>query len=100
MKFHFDANLDYQLNAIDAVVRLFEGASTPGLQTGLVLTMQNGVVGNTLPLTDAALLANLHAVQVKLDDTQCTDGRGQCVDCDFVAHDDLAVAIGSAQPRL
>jgi hypothetical protein len=26
MKFRFDPNLDYQVNAIQAVVRLFEGA--------------------------------------------------------------------------
>jgi restriction endonuclease len=29
MKFHFDPNLDYQVNAIQAVVRLFEGAPLP-----------------------------------------------------------------------
>ncbi|MBN1248715.1 MAG: DEAD/DEAH box helicase family protein [Anaerolineae bacterium] len=71
MKFRFDPNLDYQVNAIQAVVRLFEGARPPDLwglpgpqrSSGLELAMANGVVGNTLPLTDAQLLANLHAVQ-------------------------------------
>jgi hypothetical protein len=50
MGLHFDANLDLPLNAINTVVRLFEGAPAPtsGLQAGLNLTMQNGVAGNTL----------------------------------------------------
>ncbi len=75
MKFRFDPNLDYQVNAIRAVVRLFEGAGPPDLwgflepqrSSAFELTMANGVVGNTLALTDAQLLANLHAVQGDAD---------------------------------
>ena len=61
MKFRFDPNLDYQVNAIDAVVRLFEGAQAQ--ETGFNLIAQNGVVGNRLTLADDALLANVQAVQ-------------------------------------
>ncbi len=61
MKFRFDPNLDYQVNAVQAVVRLFEGAQ---VQTaGFSLVLPNGVVANRLTLTDAQLLANLQAVQ-------------------------------------
>lgn len=63
MKLHFDPNLDYQLAAIQAVVRLFEGAGAGGSPAGLGLALQNGAVPNVLPLTDAQLLANLQAVQ-------------------------------------
>jgi type III restriction enzyme len=61
MKFRFDPNLDYQVNAIQAVVRLFEGAPTQ--DTGFTLVSANGVVGNRLLLDDDRLLANLHDVQ-------------------------------------
>ena len=61
MKFHFDPNLDYQVNAIEAVVRLFEGTRVQ--ETGFRLMAQNGVVGNRLSLTADELLANVRAVQ-------------------------------------
>jgi len=61
MKFRFDPNLDFQNQAIDAAVRLFEGA--PRQETGFALVSQNGVVGNRLLLSDDALLANLQDVQ-------------------------------------
>jgi type III restriction enzyme len=65
MKFRFDANLPFQNQAIDAVVRLFEGA--PRQETGFALISQNGVVGNRLLLDDDALLANLQQVQADPD---------------------------------
>jgi restriction endonuclease len=34
MKFYFDPNLDYQVNAIQAVVRLCEGALDPEARRG------------------------------------------------------------------
>jgi type III restriction enzyme len=61
MKFHFDPNLDYQVNAIQAVVRLFEGA--PRQASGFDLVAANGVVANALALTGDQLLANLRDVQ-------------------------------------
>jgi len=66
MQFRFDANQEYQLRAIEAVVDLFEGQ--PRLETGMTLEVEGGVaaVANRLDLDEAALLANLHAVQRRL----------------------------------
>jgi len=61
MRFRFDADLDFQNKAIDATVRLFEGAQRQ--ETGFALISENGVVGNRLTLSDEALLENLQAVQ-------------------------------------
>jgi type III restriction enzyme len=61
VKFRFDPDLEYQQRAIEAIVRLFEGA--PREESGLQLLSAGGVVGNRLALTSDALLANLQAVQ-------------------------------------
>jgi type III restriction enzyme len=70
MKLQFDANQDYQLAAIDAVVDLFEGQ--PGAsQFGIALDdaapsslrLTEHGVANRRVITDAQWLENLHAVQ-------------------------------------
>jgi len=61
MRFRFDPELDFQNQAIEAAVRLFEGAARH--ETGFALISENGVVGNRLLLDDDTLLANLQAVQ-------------------------------------
>jgi type III restriction enzyme len=61
MKFHFDPDLKFQTQAIQAVVYLFEGAQRQ--DTDFALTSIDRVVGNHLTLSDEALLANLQAVQ-------------------------------------
>lgn len=61
MKFRFDPNLEYQNQAIQAVLRLFEGA--PFQQADLNVLSGNGVVGNALSLDDESLLKNLQTVQ-------------------------------------
>jgi len=75
MKLHFEPNLDYQLQAIEAVCDLFRGqeicrteftvtksavggAFLPGMESDLG-------VGNRLTLLDDELLANLQAVQLR-----------------------------------
>ena len=64
MKLHFDPNLDFQRQAIDAVVRLFEGAPAARVaHRGFELLHHSGAVPNTLDLSDVQLLANLQAVQ-------------------------------------
>ena len=69
MKFRFDPDLEFQKQAIDAAVRLFEGAPMQGPEglawgeTGFALVSENGVVGNRLALDDDGLLANLQQVQ-------------------------------------
>ena len=69
MKFRFDPDLEFQNQAIDAAVRLFERAPMQGpegvawAETGFALVSENGVVGNRLALDDDGLLANLQQVQ-------------------------------------
>ena len=77
MKFTFEADLDYQRAAINAVIDLFRGQDTltgqftvrarQALAEGLLGAAELGLdalgVGNRLRLQDDVLLANLHAVQ-------------------------------------
>jgi len=76
MKFHFEANLDYQLQAIEAVCDLFRGqeicrteftvtrdARAP--QTQMAFAQSDLGVGNRLTLLDDELLKNLSEVQLR-----------------------------------
>jgi len=75
MKLHFEPNLDYQLQAIEAVCDLFRGQEicrteftvTKSAVGGAFLPgMENDLgVGNRLTLLDDELLANLQAVQIR-----------------------------------
>jgi type III restriction enzyme len=72
MKFSFDADLDYQRQAIDAVTGLFRGQEVlasqftvyahPSARAGLEGFTETGY-GNMLRLDPEAVLANLHEVQ-------------------------------------
>ncbi len=79
MKLHFEANLDYQLRAIEAVCELFHGQElcrTEFTVTQRVASPQMGLplgqgteestlgIGNRLTLLDDQLLENLHKVQL------------------------------------
>ena len=72
MKLKFDSNLEYQLEAIDSVVSLFEGI--PPKQSAFEISLSDMVgpmemvhtelgIGNSLILEDDQLLKNLHEVQ-------------------------------------
>ncbi|MGH2568775.1 MAG: DEAD/DEAH box helicase family protein, partial [Bacteroidota bacterium] len=70
MKLHFDSNQDYQLQAIQSIVDVFEGQplstgefefSLGGTQTSLQLTEYG--VGNAVRLTDQEILENLKKLQ-------------------------------------
>ena len=61
MLFRFDANQDFQLAAIEAVARLFEGQ--PHVEPDLEFKLGFASIGNRLDLDEAALLWNLQAVQ-------------------------------------
>ncbi len=72
MKLHFDPNLDYQLQAIEAVCDLFRGQEV--CRTEFTVTMpslsfnKNDTgygIGNRLTLLDDELLKNLNAVQLR-----------------------------------
>lgn len=80
MKLHFEPNLDYQLQAIEAVCDLFHGqescrttftvtARTASPQFDLALDpgmQESGLgIGNRLALLDDELLANLNAIQLR-----------------------------------
>ena len=75
MKLHFEPNLDYQLQAVEAVCDLFRGqelcrstftVSRASANGAFLPGMQNDLgVGNRLLLLDDELLKNLHAVQLR-----------------------------------
>jgi type III restriction enzyme len=70
MKLKFDPSLDYQQDAIRAVVELFEGQ--PLAQTDFELTLQTSgrgvalrelAVGNEIQIPDEQMLENIHRIQ-------------------------------------
>jgi len=72
MEFKFDANQEYQVQAIEAVVNLFNGQPMVEPETKLELGAGLAAVPNDLELTDDDILKNLQAVQkqngIKEDD--------------------------------
>jgi type III restriction enzyme len=74
MKLHFEPNLDYQLQAIEAVCGLFHGQETCRTEftvtrdstSGQMALFENDLgIGNRLRLLEDELLANLHAIQLR-----------------------------------
>src|SRR5437868_2354851 len=63
MEFKFEANQEYQVNAVDAVVDLFEGQ--PHGKVELTFSLGSGFAAspNRLDLDEAALLQNLQSTQ-------------------------------------
>lgn len=68
MQFKFDANLDYQTRAVEAVTNIFEGQSSmqsdfnlvPNDETTLVAELG---ISNYITLNDQQILANVHKIQ-------------------------------------
>ena len=76
MKLHFEPNLDYQLQAIEAVCELFHGQETcrteftvtrdpADAQQRLGFAENDLGIGNRLTLLDEELLKNLNAIQLR-----------------------------------
>ena len=76
MKLHFEPNLDYQLQDIEAVCDLFRGqetcrteftvtSETAGRQKRLAYAENDLGYGNRLTLLDTEILANLHDIQLR-----------------------------------
>lgn len=75
MKLHFEPNLDYQLQAVEAVCGLFHGQETcrteftvtrDSSSSGQMSLIENDLgIGNRLTLLDDELLVNLHAIQLR-----------------------------------
>jgi restriction endonuclease len=69
MKLKFDSNLEYQREAIDAVVNLFEGVPSRQSEFEISSTSTQGElfnelgIANQLPLAPEQLLKNLYIVQ-------------------------------------
>jgi len=67
MEFRFDANQEYQTDAIEAVTNLLEGQTRIELDMSLILDWGSAAVMNRLDLDEENLLENLQAVQKKND---------------------------------
>ena len=76
MKLHFESNLDFQLQAVEAVCDLFGGQEVcrteftvtrdpAGSQTSFTFAESGLGIGNRLSLLDDAILRNLKAVQLR-----------------------------------
>lgn len=74
MKIHFEADLDYQRDAVDAVCDLFKGQEVCHTEFTVARQIGDGQlfsadtvagVGNRLSLLDEQILANLQAVQLR-----------------------------------
>ncbi|MGA2030960.1 MAG: DEAD/DEAH box helicase family protein [Thermoguttaceae bacterium] len=67
MRFKFDANQDYQVEAIEAVADLFQGQARAAGAMRFELGAQSGLaaIPNRLDLDAAAILSNLQAVQAR-----------------------------------
>lgn len=74
MKLHFEPNLDYQIQAIEAVCGLLHGqeicrteftVTRDAASTQMSLLENDLGIGNRLTLLDDELLANLHAIQLR-----------------------------------
>lgn len=68
MKFKFSKNLEYQLDAINAIVEVFEGAGVNGSGLGSLndegFSLRSaGIVANELGINDARIVQNLRSVQ-------------------------------------
>ena len=81
MKFKFDPNLEFQKEAINAVIDLFDGQ--PHGQLDIELDGQRGLfdggvgIGNDLVLDDKQLLVNTHAIQDKNSIERTTKLQGR-----------------------
>lgn len=88
MKIKFDKNQEYQLDAINAVVDVFEGQSLAAGEHSITFDQAPSElfndlgIGNRLLLSDAALLANVQQVQRRngLDATETLHGRNFSVE--------------------
>ncbi len=72
MKLHFDPNQQYQLDAIDSIVRVFEGQPLNHGDFSFTIDNENylfqeGGVGNRLTVSEEQILENVRAVQEKTE---------------------------------
>lgn len=63
MQFEFDANQDYQRDAIDAVVKLFDGQPYVSTELQFGDSLDSPAIGNHLALDSGQISANLEQIQ-------------------------------------
>ncbi len=61
MKFKFDGNLDFQIDAINAILDIFKGQTKNGRSFPFIA--ENGVVPNRIDISEKKILENLKEVQ-------------------------------------
>lgn len=86
MKFKFTNNLDYQLDAVNAVIGVFDSGKNiaQGDSDFKLQSYSNAVIGNELELDTNRILANLHAIQVTNNIS-----TGYSYDQDDLSYDDF-----------
>jgi type III restriction enzyme len=79
MEFRFDANQEFQIEAIEAVAGLFEGQACLSAHVRFQEGSLNlAAIANRFDLDDARMLANLHAVQRR--NRIRPDGKLECIE--------------------
>src|SRR4051812_42032511 len=63
MRFEFDPNQDYQVDAVQSVVQIFDGQPRIDAAPSFELGVAPGTVGNRLDLSNDDLLSNVNVVQ-------------------------------------
>src|SRR6266568_5654382 len=76
MQFKFDANQEYQIQAIDAIAALLE--SQPRIEVDLTFRLGFAAVANRLDLDDSLILKNLQTVQS--ENGIAPDGELACIE--------------------
>ncbi|PXY74239.1 MAG: restriction endonuclease subunit R, partial [Methanobacteriota archaeon] len=74
-KIKYDANQDYQVDALNSIIDLLDGAlaGTPTVTTitdsseAKIIPLETNILGNSLAISDEKLLENLNAVQERND---------------------------------
>ncbi len=87
MQFKFDANQEYQIQAIDAIAALLEGQ--PRIEVDLTFRLGFAAVANRLDLDDSAILENLQNVQ---------SGNGIPQDSELARIEETIRVAGEARP--
>jgi len=65
MKFKFDANQDFQIEAINAIVDVFEGQEKASIDKAVAGSGLLGIYPNHLSISKEEIFGNIHKVQAR-----------------------------------